>query len=291
MTVRIRAATLDDVPELEAITLASETGPADAGDLVRPDLTGVHAPYLTFLVGRGRMAVAELGDRPIGYGATVDTGRSTHLADLFVRPEHQGTGVGRRLLDEVYGDAWPRTTFGSDDPRAVPLYLRAGMGAHWPNLYLTGDPGRLPAPDAAMHAEPSTVDAVAAVEAEWSGVDRGPDLDYWRSLPDGRPIVVRRAGRIVAAGIGRDRFTGPGRWVHDGMAAPDADGPTALLALLAATLAGDGVSVAGACIPGPSPLARTLLGAGFRIADRDTFLASDPTLIDPLRSIVNTGVL
>ena len=291
MTLSLRAATVDDVAELEAITLASETGPAHADDLVAPDLTGVHVPYLTFLIRRGRVVVADLDGRAVGFGATVNTGRSTHLADLFVRPEHQGSGIGRRLLDEVYADAWPRTTFGSDDPRAVPLYLRAGMGAHWPNLYLAGDPGRLSTANTGLDAEPGTVEDVAAMEAEWAGVDRGPDLDYWRSLPGGRPIVVRQAGRIVGVGVGRDRFTGPGRWVHEAMAAPDADGPSVLLALMHATLAGEGVSVAGACVAGPSPLARTLLEAGFRIADRDTFLASDPTLIDPLRSIVNTGVL
>ena len=34
-----------------------------------------------------------------------------------------------------------------------------------------------------------------------------------------------------------------------------------------------------------------LLEAGFRIVDRDTFLASDPGLDDPHREIVNTGLL
>jgi hypothetical protein len=44
-------------------------------------------------------------------------------------------------------------------------------------------------------------------------------------------------------------------------------------------------------VPGPSPLVRVLLESGFRIIDHDTFLASDPAVIDPLREIVNTGFL
>jgi hypothetical protein len=34
-----------------------------------------------------------------------------------------------------------------------------------------------------------------------------------------------------------------------------------------------------------------LLGAGFRIRDQDTFLASDSRLIDPARTLPNTGIL
>ena len=220
-------------------------------------------------------------------GATVDTGRARHLADLFVRTDRQGGGIGGHLLDAVFGDAWPRTTFASDDPRALPLYVRAGMLAYWPNLYLTGDPTRIaPDPDPTYEVEPASLEAVADLEAGWAGVDRSPDLGYWATLPAVRPFVVRAGGRIVGAGIGRNAFRAPMRWMHEAVAAPDADGPAVLLAALGYALAGQ--ELGGACVPGASPLVRRLLDLGFRVRDRDTFLASDAALVDPLREIVNT---
>ena len=140
--VTIRPALEADVPTLDEIVRASQSG----GDAPAPR-PAVHHGYLTHLVRRGRVLVADLDGAAVGFGAAVDTGRSRHLADLFVRPTAQGRGIGGRLLAELYEDAWPRTTFGSDDPRAVPLYLRAGMQAYWPNLYLDGDPSTLPAVD------------------------------------------------------------------------------------------------------------------------------------------------
>jgi len=290
MSLLLRPAEAGDVITLEEIVLAADAPPATTAVEIRTDLTGVHVPYLTHLIGRGRVVVAERAGVAVGFGAAVDTGRARHLADLFVVPEHQGSGIGRQLLDAVYGDAWPRTTFASDDPRALPLYLRAGMAALWPNLYLAGDPRRLPPDPEDLTADIATVATVASRQAEWLGVDRTPDLAYWASR-DVRPVVVRRGGRVVGAGIGRARSTGPGRWIHTAAAAPDEDGPTVLLAVMRAALTGADVTVVGGCVPGPSPLVQRLLGAGFRIADRDTFLASDPTIVDPLREIVDTGVL
>jgi hypothetical protein len=82
---------------------------------------------------------------------------------------------------------------------------------------------------------------------------------------------------------------GTGRWFDHAIVAPDADPGPALLAAIAgeAGLAEE----SGACVPGPSPLVRMLLEAGFRIVDRDTYLASDPAVVDPTREIVNTGFL
>jgi hypothetical protein len=45
------------------------------------------------------------------------------------------------------------------------------------------------------------------------------------------------------------------------------------------------------CIFGPSPVLPILLEARFRIIDRDQFMASDPTLVDPLRLLPNPGML
>jgi GNAT superfamily N-acetyltransferase len=284
--ITTRPATIADAEALDRIALAAE----DHGDF--PSYApGINVPYLRYLIGRGRAIVAEADGEPVGFGASVWTGRSTHLADLFVLPARQSHGIGRRLLDEVLGDAWPRTTFGSGDPRALPLYLRAGMRALWPNLYLTGDPTRLPPIDAALRVVDADVARVAALDGSWTGADRRPDVEYWSTLPEVRPFIVERVadGAAVGVGIGRARFTGPGRWLARAVAAPDADGGPVLIAALAHGLAGG--SVGGGCVPGSSPLARALLESGFRIADQDTFLASDPSVVDPWREIIDTGVL
>ena len=88
--------------------------------------------------------MADEGGAVVGFGAAVDAGRSVHLADLFVRPDRLGQGIGRPLLDAVFGDAERRTTFASDDPRALPIYVRVGMRPLWASLYVEGPSSRLP---------------------------------------------------------------------------------------------------------------------------------------------------
>ena len=280
-----RAATPADAPILEAINLAAD--PVPDAVAATPAMPGDQLAYLVSLIERGRVIVADEGDVAVGFAATVDTGRSRHLADLFVRPESQGMGVGRRLLDEVFEDAWPRTTFASEDPTALPLYVHAGMGAHWPNLYLVGDPARLPPSPEGLTVAVAPLDVVAELESAWAGVDRRPEVAYWASLPEVRPVVVRHGDRAVGTGLSRRRRSAPGRWIHQAVAAPDADPLPVLVALMADGLAGG--PVGGACVPGPGAVLQPLLEAGFRILDRDTFMASDPSVVDPIRELMDTG--
>ena len=282
--VSLRTATDADVWALEGVLLATEVPPP--GEQATPP--GAQESYLAHLVARGHVVVAELAGAVVGFGATVDTGRSTHLADLFVLPEHHGRGIGGRLLAAVFGDARRRTTFASDDPRALPLYVRAGMRALWPSLYLAGDPRRVEAASADA-VEEVDLHEMARLERGWTGVDREPDLAYWTSIPEARAFVVGRAGTPVATGLWRRRIRGIGHWLDHLQVAPTADPLPALLAALhyGARFGDRG----GACVPGPSPVVGPLLDAGFRIVDRDVFMASDPAVVDPEREVVNTGLL
>jgi GNAT superfamily N-acetyltransferase len=287
----IRAGRPDDAAAMAAVAIAAEAAPGPIGSSA--DTPGIpeagQIAYFGHLLSRARVAVAEGDGAMIGFGATAWTGRALHLADLFVRPERQGHGIGRRLLEAIIDGTRPLTTFASDDPRALPLYVRAGMDAWWPNLYLAGDPTRLAATPDGYEVTDAPLAEVAQLERQWAGLDRTPELPYWATLPGGQAAVVRRDGAIVGAGFVRDRLSGPGRWVDHALVAPDALGPPALLALVRHGLAG--APIGGACVPGPSALVRTLLEAGFTIRDRDTFLASDPSIVDPHREIVNTGFL
>jgi GNAT superfamily N-acetyltransferase len=279
----LRGATPDDVPAMDALVRAANPPPPDEPPLP----AGAMAVYLRYLVEHGTAAVAELDGHVIGFGVTIFNGRTTHLADLFVAAEHQGQGHGGRLVTAVFGDRRPRSTFCSDDPRAMPLYIRAGMLPQWPTLYVSGDPAALATPEG-IDVEPASVEDVARLDAEWGGVDRSTAVELWRTLPDVRPWVVSRAGRPVAVFLGRRRLNGYGRVIDRARVAPG-EHPT--LPLLAAVRqAADGERLISVAVPGPSPLLPVLLGAGFRIRERDTFMASEPGLVDPATEIPNNGL-
>jgi len=284
-TATIRTATEDDLRAIDSVLRANHGPPP--GEPAEPP--GVQDPYLRHLIVRGTTAVAELDGAVIGFAAAVFTGRTTHLADLFVLPAHQSHGVGGRLLAAVFGDRFPRTTFSSDDPRALPLYVRSGMAPLWPSLYISGDPRGLPVDADDLAVEDATFEDVARLEGEWAGVDRSPDVAFWRQHIAPRAAVVVRAGRPVAVALSRGRLNGFGRWIDRALVAPNEDPVAALVAVV--RHGADGRDLIGASVAGPSPLLPVLLAARFRIRDQDTFMASDPDLIDPARILANTGIL
>jgi GNAT superfamily N-acetyltransferase len=276
---RIRAATDEDVAAIDTL-MAGHDEVTDAP----PPRPGARAAQLRLLLGRGEVLVAEIDGRVVGFGGTIHTGRAVHLSDLFIDKDHLGRGIGGRLLPLLFHDRWPRTTFASGDPRAMPLYLRSGMTPHWPNVYVTGIAEALPQTgDVAKEAaEPARL---AAIEADWTGVDRTADYQMWTGRDGARPEVVHRRGTPVAIVQSRRRVRGEGRWIDRLLVAADADPVTTTLAAL--RLAAEPGQEIGACIPGPHPALAVLVTAGFRIVDGDTFMASEPDLVDPIRTFVD----
>src|SRR5689334_24759740 len=92
----IRPAEEDDLPAIREILAAhGNDGPVIVADVV--------GPYLRHLIARGGARVASDGGHVLGFAATIDAGRSVHLADLFVRPDRLGEGIGRQLLAAAFG--------------------------------------------------------------------------------------------------------------------------------------------------------------------------------------------
>lgn len=274
----IRAATPQDVAAIAEVAAACDE-PIDT-----PGRSG--SPYAEHLVGRGVALVAELDGRVVAYAGLVDLGASVHLSDLFVSPAHQGQGLGSLLLAAILPRDVPASTFSSADPRALPLYLRAGLGAWWPNLYLRGETSGLPTAAALGGLAVERVDADTAAAA-WAdleaGADRGLDVAFWTALPGGGCVLLRDGGAVAGLAVATDgRTAGVRRLVRLAMAA-DAD-PVAVVAT-ALHWAGPAGTVARLTVPGPHPALPILLRAGFRIVDRDTFLASDPSLVDARRTL------
>ncbi|HEY8439486.1 MAG TPA: GNAT family N-acetyltransferase [Candidatus Limnocylindrales bacterium] len=279
----IRDATDDDLAAIRAILAAH----GNDGAIVMGDVVG---PYLRHLLARGRARVAVDGDTVVGFGAAIDTGRCHHLADLFIHPDRLGQGIGRPLLDAVFGDAERRTTFASDDPRALPIYVRAGMRPMWVSLYVEGPADRVPASPSTIRTAPATAEELAAVERSWTGVDRAADYAFWATQPEVDVFSVRDGDDVAAIGTARVRQASAVRVLDRLMVNPDPAVDPLPATLAAVARAGRG-GVVLVTVQGPNPLLRVLLDLGFRIADRDQFMASDPDLMDPARLIPSAGML
>lgn len=247
---------------------------------------------LDHLFDRAEVVIAEADGAVVGFGATIRVGTITHLTDLFVVRDRQGMGIGRALLRAAFGDAVDRTTFSSADPRALPLYVRAGMRPWWPNLYLeaavesltrlTGGRTRV------EHALLDAGEAGAAGRA-LGDADRGPDYAHWERRPGGFLFGLRVHGTPAAVGAAAERLRGDGARLLRLVVARDAQPVAAVLAML--QVVGERLGPVAFTLPGPHPALATLLEAGVRIRDRDTFMASCPGLVVPDRLLPHPAYL
>jgi len=288
----IRLASPDDIPAIRAI-LAAHGNDDPAGQLRGPDIVG---PYVAHLIANHVTMVSDTpGEGVVAFGAVANAGISWHLADLFVRPDRLGQGLGRPLLAAMFGDRWPRTTFASDDPRALPSYVRAGMAARWVTLYVRGGPDDVAR--AAVDRRARALDVVggdpaeiAALELAWTGADRTIDHALWTTFSGSDPFVIRDAAGPVAVGFGRDRQVGPAARAVDRLVVRPGTEPVGpvLAAVARCMAAGETMDVT---VPGPHPALPVLLELGFRIDDRDIYCAGLTDPVDPERRLVNGGLL
>ena len=138
----------------------------------------------------------------------------------------------------------------------------------------------------------ATADELAALERELDAATTGR-----RTGGTGR--TSRRADTFVVldgeqrrrrSASARVRQASPVRVLNRLVVHPDA-GVDPVPVTLAALAGRPGAASVVAAIQGPSPVLRPLLDLGFRIADRDQFMASEPDLFDPARLIPNPGML
>lgn len=287
----IRAATSDDVAAIRAILAAY----GDDGPITQADMVG---PYLRHLLEHHRAVVADDAGTVVGFGTVVDAGIADHLSDLYVCQDRLGQGIGRALLAALFDDLRgrrERTTFASADPRALPVYVRAGLTPWWVSLYVAGDAGRLPRPPG-LDVERAEPDRLAALELAWTGADRLVDHRSWASLAGADSFLVTDSTGPVAAGCARVRQTTPERTLERLVIRPGADVVDPVLAALRRTARPPGVPggashIVHATVPGPHPALRPLLEHGMRIVDRDQYLATRPDLVDPARRLPSPGML
>ncbi len=277
----IRRATPADIPAIRSILAAHDND----GPVVGQDIVG---PYVRHLVDHHRVLVSvDRSTLVVAFGAVVDAGVAAHLSDLFVRPDRLGHGIGRPLLAALFEDRARRTTLASADPRALPIYVRSRMAPLWVNLYLEGDPARLPGTPGveAAAADPARL---SELERRWTGADRPLDHAFWASQADADGFVITDADGPLAIAYARARQVSHARAIDRLVVRPGGRPvPAVVVALRRAARGG----LVDASIPGPSPVLPVLLEAGFRVVDQDQYLASAPDLVDPARRLLNGGML
>lgn len=283
----MRGAVPADLPLIAAVALA--TGQDE-------EWGGADPAYMNHLLAHGRVVVAVSGDSVVGFGATRQLGSGpgavSLLCDLFVSPRVHGSGCGRAMLTRLWPGDGPRMTFSSLHSHALPLYTAFGLDAWWPLLYLRGRQSAV-APPAGWRAEAAEPSAVAALELAWTGIDRSADHAAWARRPGGAAVLARREDQVLAAAATGGAGDGYGL-THLALAqgVSSADAAAAVLTVLACLERRDGrhastahASTALVCLPAPHPAVRMLLAAGWRIDEYDLFMATDPALLDPRRSV------
>lgn len=126
-----------------------------------------------------RCWVAVENGRLVAFAGALARGRSWFLSTLFVSPDVQARGLGRELLDRVWGSEYDRrlTMTDSIQPVSNGLYAARGLIPSTPVLTLAGRPRRAGAGD----VEPGEAgpDDLARIDAAAYGFDRAPDHAYW----------------------------------------------------------------------------------------------------------------
>jgi GNAT superfamily N-acetyltransferase len=156
--------------------------------------------------------VAVTGDAVVGMAESVRRGSFWGLSMLFVHPENQSTGVGRRLLDAAltYGEgARTRMIMTSSDPRALRRYSAAGLAIH-PAVEAEGavDRGAIPAGLPGRPGDVTDLDLVAEVDEGLRG-SRAEDVEFLLKHGSrlevvdgarGRGYVLHRSNRLSLLG-------------------------------------------------------------------------------------------
>ena len=217
MTVRSRAARADDVePALDLFlgTLRDMLGRngIDPGELPRDEWRYSY-PHV-FRTGIFR--VAEDDDGLVAICHAIVRGPLWFLSGFWARPDRQKTGVGGRLLREVWEEGRAREastffTWSSIDLTAMASYLRRGMFPGYQILSFAGEPIR--ATPAASDVAPLTLDVAARLDRDVIGIARDIDHVFWSSEPGRVGRAVMRDGRAIGYYYVRSGAIGPAAWV------------------------------------------------------------------------------
>ena len=251
--------------------------------------------YLSHVLQTGTLYVAEEDGRILGFAGAITRGNISFLTDLFVLPASQSGKLGKTLLQAVLPqDNLIHCTLSSSDPRALALYIRAGMRPWWPHFALELDKptNAWPlAPDMEVIEADASDPALLHWDARVSGRPRPEDLQFWVRKERAVPLWFRRRGQIVGYGyvrFGAEVHSNPQSCILGPLGADTPEDATACV-LAAVYWAMQRAVEVHIDVPGPHPCLKTLLERGFHIHSFDTFVSSAATPFFDARCYIASG--
>jgi GNAT superfamily N-acetyltransferase len=257
-----RAAAADADAAARIITVALKDLAAKQG---RPPVEApddLAAPALRHLLETDaeRLWAAVADGRPVAIGAAWERDALSYCGGLFVLPEWQGHGVGKRLF-ELAMEGLPAAggvaalTSSAANPVSNALYARHGIYPLLALMYLSGPVGAVPPPGrVGLEAEPLTSarrDELRDIDLAVLGADRAVDHSWFLETMHNPGWLFRRRGTEGAGALGP-------------VATLRSQDQLPVLCYALADLAARGVTEATVAVPGPNIAAQRLLWeAGF----------------------------
>ena len=133
MAYIVRPARPDETAELQAIERQAGERFREVGLDDVADDEPLPIETLAAYASGGRAWVAADDGEPCGYVLVDDIDGAAHIVQVSVKPDHQGRGIGRALIDRATrwaadtGRAWVTLTTFTDVPWNRPLYEHLGF--------------------------------------------------------------------------------------------------------------------------------------------------------------------
>jgi GNAT superfamily N-acetyltransferase len=216
VTVRDRAARDEDVgPALDLFVgtlrdMLARNG-VDPGELQRDEWRYGY-PHV---FRSGIFRIAEDDGELVAICHAIVRGPLWFLSGFWTRTDRQKTGIGGRLLREVWDEGRARGastffTWSSIDLTAMASYLRRGMLPGYQILSFVGEPTQTT--KVASDVAPLTLEITSAVDRDVIGTAREIDHGFWLTEPGRVGRAVVRGGRAVGYYYVRAGAIGPAAW-------------------------------------------------------------------------------
>jgi GNAT superfamily N-acetyltransferase len=260
-----------------------------------PPARGDTPSVLRHILRTGTMYVVEQNGHILAFASAITRGHITFLTDMFVRPDHQSSRLGKTLLQHVMPpNEHIRCTMSSTDLRALALYVRSGMQPQWPNirLLLNGPMrGNLPATDIDIIEGQTDDPEFVRWDAQISGRSRPIDHAFWIQEERAVPLWFQRQGDTIGYGyvrLGSGTFWYPQACMLGPIGTKKPEDASACV-LAAVGWAREQTEVIRMKVPGPHPGLISLLNLGFQITYVETFVSTATTPFFDARCYLSSG--